>query len=145
MGRDSRKSVAKLVLSPSLRQCWGLLSIPTDSTHYADNGFHAGAFQRCSLKLMLNYARVFSLCASLARIQKLQPTASDPEQVEQDVLGLWKSLVTTIMDQLGFLIAETSYRCQFPWSPTYPALNVAFISKSASRSVSSFCIDYITP
>jgi hypothetical protein len=96
-----------------------------------DNGFHAGAFQRSSLKLMINYARIFVLCASLARIQKLQSTASnsEPETMEQSVLDLWQSLVTTIMDQLAFLITEPSYRCQLTWAPTYPALTIAFVSK----------------
>lgn len=94
-----------------------------------DNGFHAGAFQRCSLKLMLNYGRIFALCASLARIQRLQSAVPETDRQEEDVLNLWKSLVSTIMDQLGFLIIETSYRCQFPWAPTYPALTIAFVSE----------------
>lgn len=95
-----------------------------------DNGFHAGAFQRSSLKLMLNYARIFVLCASLARIQKLQSTAStDSETMDLRVLNLWQSLVTTIMDQLAFLITEPAYRCQLEWAPTYPALTIAFVSK----------------
>lgn len=80
---------------------------------------------------MLHYARIFVLCASLARIQKLQSTSSNSEleTIDQNVLDLWQSLVTTIMDQLTFLINEPSYRCQFPWAPTYPALTVAFVSK----------------
>lgn len=80
---------------------------------------------------MLHYARIFVLCASLARIQKLQPTSSNSESevIDQNVLGLWQSLVQTIMDQLAFLINEPAYRCQFPWAPTYPALTVAFVSK----------------
>lgn len=83
---------------------------------------------------MFNYARIFVLCASLARIQKLQPTYADSssEILDQNVVELWRSLVTTIMDQLGFLINEPSYRCQLTWSPTYPALTIAFVSKSAS-------------
>ncbi|KAL4894703.1 hypothetical protein BDV59DRAFT_192180 [Aspergillus ambiguus] len=100
---------------------------------HENNGFHAGAFQRCSLKLMLNYGRIFVLCASLARIQKLQSTTPESDKQEQDVLNLWKSLVSTIMDQLAFLITETSYRCQFPWAPTYPALTVAFVTTFALR------------
>jgi hypothetical protein len=80
---------------------------------------------------MLQYARIFVFCASLARIQKLQPSYADSssEILDQNVLNLWQSLVTTIMDQLGFLINEPSYRCQLPWAPTYPALTIAFISK----------------
>ncbi|KAE8353837.1 hypothetical protein BDV28DRAFT_164652 [Aspergillus coremiiformis] len=100
-----------------------------------NNGFHAGAFQRCSLKLMLNYARIFVLCASLARIQKIQSTApdSEPEVMDQNVLNLWQSLVTTIMDQLAFLITESAYRCQLEWAPTYPALTIAFVITFALR------------
>lgn len=100
--------------------------------HGTDNGFHAGAFQRSSLKLMLIYAKIFVLCASLARIQKLQPMSSNSESeiIDQNVMSLWQSLVTTIMDQLAFLINEPSYRCQLPWAPTYPALTMAFVSKS---------------
>lgn len=80
---------------------------------------------------MINYARIFVLCASLARIQKLQPTSSNSESeiIDQNVMDLWKSLVTMIMDQLAFLINEPSYRCQLPWAPTYPALTIAFVSK----------------
>lgn len=80
---------------------------------------------------MLLYARIFVLCASLARIQKLQPTSSnsDTEIIDQNVLNLWQSLVTTIMDQMAFLINEPAYRCQLPWAPTYPALTIAFVSK----------------
>ena len=79
---------------------------------------------------MLNYARIFVLCASLARIQKLQSTAStDSETMDLRVLNLWQSLVTTIMDQLAFLITEPAYRCQLEWAPTYPALTIAFVSK----------------
>ncbi|KAJ5682417.1 hypothetical protein N7462_005582 [Penicillium macrosclerotiorum] len=100
-----------------------------------NNGFHAGAFQRSSLKLMLLYARIFVLCASLARIQKLQPSSSnfETEVIDQNVMNLWKSLVSTIMDQLAFLIGEPSYRCQFPWAPTYPALTIAFVTTFALR------------
>lgn len=80
---------------------------------------------------MLLYARIFVLCASLARIQKLEPGSSnfESERIDQNVMGLWQSLVATIMDQLAFLIGEPAYRCQFPWAPTYPALTVAFVSK----------------
>ncbi|OOO09045.1 hypothetical protein OAory_01103410 [Aspergillus oryzae] len=100
-----------------------------------NNGFHAGAFQRSSLKLMLNYARIFVLCASLARIQKLQSTDSsyDSESIDRRVLNLWQSLVTTIMDQLAFLITEPAYRCQLEWAPTYPALTIAFVTTFALR------------
>lgn len=101
-------------------------------TIHQGNGFHARAFQRCSLKLMLNYAKIFVLCSSLARIQKLQSSGSGSgeEEYDPEATNLWPSLVTTIMDQLSFLIMETSYRYQFPWAPTYPALTVAFVSKS---------------
>ncbi|KAJ6022559.1 uncharacterized protein N7446_012909 [Penicillium canescens] len=100
-----------------------------------NNGFHEGAFQRSSLKLMFNYARIFVLCASLARIQKLQPTYADSSSdiLDQNVVELWRSLATTIMDQLGFLINEPSYRCQLAWSPTYPALTIAFVTTFALR------------
>ncbi|CAI7628162.1 unnamed protein product [Penicillium glandicola] len=102
---------------------------------HENNGFHIGAFQRSSLKLMLHYARIFVFCASLARIQKLQPTYTDSssEILDQNVMNLWQSLVTTIMDQLNFLINEPSYRCQLPWAPTYPALTVAFVTTFALR------------
>ncbi|KAJ5188410.1 hypothetical protein N7472_007424 [Penicillium cf. griseofulvum] len=102
---------------------------------HENNGFHIGAFQRSSLKLMLHYARIFVFCASLARIQKLQPTYADSnsEILDQNVMGLWQSLVTTIMDQLSFLINEPSYRCQLPWAPTYPALTIAFVTTFALR------------
>lgn len=81
---------------------------------------------------MLIYAEIFVLCASLARIQKLQPMSSNSESeiIDQNVMGLWQSLVAKIMDQLAFLINEPSYRCQLPWAPTYPALTMAFVSKS---------------
>ncbi|KAE8152308.1 C6 transcription factor [Aspergillus avenaceus] len=100
-----------------------------------NNGFHAGAFQRSSLKLMLNYARIFVLCASLARIQKLQSNASDSGTgtIDQSVLNLWQSLVITIMDQLAFIINEPAYRCQLSWAPTYPALTIAFVTTFALR------------
>lgn len=107
-------------------------AIPQLLTALKDNGFHAGAFQRSSLKLMLLYARIFVFCASLARIQKLQPTSSnsDTKTIDRDVLNLWQSLIATIMDQMAFLINEPAYRCQLPWAPTYPALTIAFVSKS---------------
>ncbi|KAJ5902005.1 hypothetical protein N7495_002533 [Penicillium taxi] len=100
-----------------------------------NNGFHAGAFQRSSLKLMLTYARIFVLCASLARIQKLQTSSSnsDSEMIDESVMNLWQTLVTTIMDQLAFLINEPAYRCQLPWAPTYPALTMAFVTTFAVR------------
>ncbi|KAJ5147249.1 hypothetical protein N7526_000601 [Penicillium atrosanguineum] len=97
---------------------------------HCNNGFHSGAFQRSSLKLMVTYARIFVLCASLARIQKLQPANSESEITDQNVLNLWQSLVTTIMDQLAFLINWPSYRCQLPWAPTYPALTIAFVNRA---------------
>ncbi|KAJ5664174.1 MFS multidrug transporter [Penicillium longicatenatum] len=102
---------------------------------HQNNGFHAGAFQRSSLKLMLLYARIFALCTSLARIQKLQPTGSNSESevIDQSVMNLWQTLVTTILDQLAFLINEPSYRCQLPWAPTYPALTMAFVTTFALR------------
>ncbi|RAH82364.1 hypothetical protein BO86DRAFT_361209 [Aspergillus japonicus CBS 114.51] len=100
-----------------------------------NNGFHAGAFQRCSLKLMHNYARIFAFCASLARIQKLQcgSTESDSDTDDPDVSHLWRSLASATMDQLGLIISETSYRCQLTWTPTYPALTIAFVTTFALR------------
>uniref|UniRef100_A0A093W3L8 Protein priB n=1 Tax=Talaromyces marneffei PM1 TaxID=1077442 RepID=A0A093W3L8_TALMA len=94
------------------------------------NGFHAGAFQRSSLKLMLHYARIFVFCISLARIQRLQPTYanSNPDAIDENVMNLWQSLVATIMDQLAYLINESSYRYQLTWAPTYPALTIAFVT-----------------
>ena len=79
---------------------------------------------------MLLYARIFVLCSSLARIQKLQPGTStfESKEIDQNVMGLWQSLVTTIMAQMAFLIGEPAYRCQLPWAPTYPALTIAFVS-----------------
>ncbi|EED23576.1 C6 transcription factor, putative [Talaromyces stipitatus ATCC 10500] len=104
------------------------------------NGFHAGAFQRSSLKLMLHYARIFVFCISLARIQRLQPTYanSNPDTMDQSVMNLWQSLVTTIMDQLAYLINESSYRYQMTWAPTYPALTIAFVTTFALR-VARWC------
>ncbi|KAL5340689.1 hypothetical protein BJX70DRAFT_104319 [Aspergillus crustosus] len=94
------------------------------------NAFHPGAFQRSSLKLMMNYAKVFIYCAAIARIQKLQQTPEGAQGVDPDaVLGLWRSLVQIIESQLGFLVTEGSYRCQLVWTPTYPALTIAFIGK----------------
>jgi len=106
---------------------------------------------------MLLYARIFVLCATLARIQKLQPTSSssDMEIIDQNVLNLWQSLITTIMDQMAFLINEPAYRCQLPWAPTYPALTIAFVSKyfflakpyigqSCSYTNSDFCTSHRT-
>jgi hypothetical protein len=115
-----------------------IIWISSDLNKLEDNGFHIGAFQRSSLKLMLHYARIFVFCASLARIQKLEPayTDSSSEILDQDVMNLWQSLVTTIMDQLGFLINEPAYRCQLPWAPTYPALTIAFVSKLIISSIS---------
>lgn len=80
---------------------------------------------------MLHYARIFVFCISLARIQKLQPTYANwnPETLDKNVMDLWQSLVSTIMDQLTFLINESSYRYQLTWAPTYPALTVAFVSE----------------
>ena len=75
---------------------------------------------------MLNYAKIFVLCATIARIQKLDPDSSERES--DVVLGLWKSLVEVIMNQLASLIHETAYRCQLTWAPTYPALTIAFVS-----------------
>ncbi|KAJ6167674.1 hypothetical protein N7497_000517 [Penicillium chrysogenum] len=112
-----------------------IIWISSDLNKLEDNGFHIGAFQRSSLKLMLHYARIFVFCASLARIQKLEPayTDSSSEILDQDVMNLWQSFVTTIMDQLGFLINEPAYRCQLPWAPTYPALTIAFVTTFALR------------
>ncbi|KAH1527150.1 hypothetical protein KXX18_001639 [Aspergillus fumigatus] len=97
------------------------------------NGFHAGAFQRSSLKYMLNYARVYVLCATIARIQK-RPSSEVLADPESDaVLGLWKSLVEIIMGQMAWLVNESAYRCQLTWAPTYPALTIAFITTFAVR------------
>ncbi|GIC93102.1 Zn(II)2Cys6 transcription factor [Aspergillus udagawae] len=97
------------------------------------NGFHAGAFQRSSLKYMLNYARVYVLCATIARIQKRPSSEVLPDPESDAVLGLWKSLVEIIMGQMALLVNETAYRCQLTWSPTYPALTIAFITTFAVR------------
>ncbi|PYH40093.1 Zn(II)2Cys6 transcription factor [Aspergillus saccharolyticus JOP 1030-1] len=102
---------------------------------HKNNGFHAGAFQRCSLKLMHNYARIFAFCASLARIQKLRSgsTESDTDTDNSDISHLWRSLASATMDQLGLIISETSYRCQLSWTPTYPALTIAFVTTFSLR------------
>ncbi|EAW11087.1 fungal specific transcription factor domain-containing protein [Aspergillus clavatus NRRL 1] len=103
-----------------------------DSIH-DQNGFHAGAFQRSSLKYMLNYARVFVLCASIARIQKRPSSDVLPGPESGAVLALWKSLVEVITNQMTLLVNEAAYRCQLTWSPTYPALTIAFITTFAVR------------
>ncbi|KAL4862165.1 hypothetical protein BDV12DRAFT_203314 [Aspergillus spectabilis] len=104
-----------------------------DELHH-QNAFHPGAFQRSSLKLMLNYAKVFIYCAAIARIQKLQQTQEGTQGVDPEaVLGLWRSLVQIIECQLGFLVTESAYRCQLIWAPTYPALTIAFITTFAIR------------
>ncbi|KAI9367377.1 hypothetical protein BJX61DRAFT_538115 [Aspergillus egyptiacus] len=101
---------------------------------HEQNAFHPGAFQRSSLKLMLNYAKVFTYCAAIARIQKLQQTPEGAEGIAPDtVLGLWKSLVEIIESQLTLLVTEAAYRCQLTWAPTYPALTIAFITTFAIR------------
>ncbi|GFF98565.1 hypothetical protein IFM61606_03023 [Aspergillus udagawae] len=100
---------------------------------WVENGFHAGAFQRSSLKYMLNYARVYVLCATIARIQKRPSSEVLPDPESDAVLGLWKSLVEIIMGQMALLVNETAYRCQLTWSPTYPALTIAFITTFAVR------------
>ncbi|KAG2002085.1 hypothetical protein GB937_009750, partial [Aspergillus fischeri] len=97
------------------------------------NGFHAGAFQRSSLKYMLNYARVYVLCATIARIQKRPSSEVLPDPESDAVLGLWKSLVEIIMGQMAWLVNESAYRCQLTWAPTYPALTIAFITTFAVR------------
>lgn len=97
----------------------------------SENGFHAWAFQRSSLKVTLNYAKIFVYGISLARIQRLQPTqtGSNPDSMDPDIMNIWRDLVTTIMDQLAYLINESSYRYQLTWAPTYSALTMAFVSK----------------
>ncbi|KAL2827957.1 hypothetical protein BDW59DRAFT_159915 [Aspergillus cavernicola] len=104
-----------------------------DALH-EQNAFHPGAFQRSSLKLMLNYAKVFTYCAAIARIQKLQQTPDAAQDVNPDaVLSLWRSLVEIIENQLTQLVAESAYRCQLTWAPTYPALTIAFMATFAIR------------
>ncbi|KAL4995467.1 hypothetical protein BDV10DRAFT_196730 [Aspergillus recurvatus] len=104
-----------------------------DELHH-QNAFHPGAFQRSSLKLMLNYAKVFTYCAAIARIQKLQQTPEGDQGINSDaVLVLWKSMVEVIESQLTLLVTESAYRCQLVWSPTYPALTIAFITTFAIR------------
>ncbi|KAL5049492.1 hypothetical protein BDW71DRAFT_217552 [Aspergillus fruticulosus] len=101
---------------------------------HQQNAFHPGAFQRSSLKLMLNYAKVFTYCAAIARIQKLQQTPEGDQGISSDaVLGLWKSMVEVIESQLTLLVTEAAYRCQLVWAPTYPALTIAFITTFAIR------------
>ncbi|KKK25633.1 hypothetical protein ARAM_003674 [Aspergillus rambellii] len=101
---------------------------------HGHNGFHPGAFQRSSLKLMLNYAKVFVLCVTIARIQKLQQLSDGISDVDPEVvLNLWKSLVEVVTSQLNLLVTESAYRCQITWSPTYPALTIAFITTFAIR------------
>ncbi|KAL4984432.1 hypothetical protein BDW68DRAFT_193683 [Aspergillus falconensis] len=101
---------------------------------HQQNAFHPGAFQRSSLKLMLNYAKVFTYCAAIARIQKLQQTPEGDQGINSEaVLGLWKSMVEVIESQLTLLVTEAAYRCQLVWAPTYPALTIAFITTFAIR------------
>ncbi|KAE8325455.1 hypothetical protein BDV39DRAFT_194414 [Aspergillus sergii] len=66
------------------------------------------------------------LPAIMARLQNWW-TTWDEIHDNRRVLNLWQSLVTTIMDQLAFLITEPAYRCQLEWAPTYPALTIAFV------------------
>ncbi|KAL4787025.1 hypothetical protein BJX76DRAFT_354635 [Aspergillus varians] len=105
-----------------------------DELHH-QNAFHPGAFQRSSLKLMLNYAKVFTYCAAIARIQKLQQTPEGAQGLDPEaVLSLWRSLVEVIESQLTLLVTEAAaYRCQLTWTPTYPALTIAFITTFAIR------------
>ncbi|KAL2827885.1 hypothetical protein BJY01DRAFT_134955 [Aspergillus pseudoustus] len=98
------------------------------------NGFHPGAFQRSSLKLALNYAKVFIYCVTIARIQKLQQTPEGAHGLDSEILPkLWKSLVDVIENQLTFLVTESAYICHLNWAPTYPALTIAFITTFAIR------------
>ncbi|KAL3458965.1 hypothetical protein BJX64DRAFT_210776 [Aspergillus heterothallicus] len=113
------------------------------------NGFHPGAFQRSSLKLALNYAKVsritphltsthtsqvFIYCVTIARIQKLQQTPEGAQGIDSGVVpDLWKSLVEVIENQLNFLVTEAAYICHLNWAPTYSALSIAFITTFAIR------------
>ncbi|PYI00321.1 C6 transcription factor [Aspergillus sclerotiicarbonarius CBS 121057] len=136
MSIENSKTISEIVLvelpavMARLQNWWNTW----DEIH-DNNAFHAGAFQRCSLKLMLNYGRIFAMCASLARIQKLQSNAagSDPETDDKDISHLWRSLAATIMDQLACFIREKAYHCQLSWSPTYPSLTIAFVTTFALR------------
>ncbi|KAL4978980.1 hypothetical protein BDW66DRAFT_6681 [Aspergillus desertorum] len=104
-----------------------------DELHH-QNAFHPGAFQRSSLKLMLNYAKVFTYCAAIARLQKLQQTPEGNHGINSAaILALWKSMVEVIESQLTLLVTESAYRCQLVWAPTYPALTIAFITTFAIR------------
>ncbi|KAL4804995.1 hypothetical protein BDV18DRAFT_23632 [Aspergillus unguis] len=104
-----------------------------DELHH-QNAFHPSAFQRSSLKLMLNYAKVYTYCAAIARIQKLQQASQDSQGLDPDAVpDLWRSLVEVIESQLTFLVTESAYRCQLVWAPTYPALTIAFITTFAIR------------
>ncbi|KAA8651699.1 Zn(II)2Cys6 transcription factor [Aspergillus tanneri] len=86
---------------------------------------HLTAVELPAVMLMLNYAKIYVLCASIARIQKLDST--------WECDSLWKSLVEVIMNQLALLVQETAYRCQLTWAPTYPALTIAFVTTFAVR------------
>ncbi|KAL2849756.1 hypothetical protein BJX68DRAFT_95382 [Aspergillus pseudodeflectus] len=98
------------------------------------NGFHPGAFQRSSLKLALNYAKVFIYCVTIARIQKLQQTPEGAQGLDSEVApSLWKSLVDVIENQLTFLVTEAAYICHLTWAPTYSALTIGFITTFAIR------------
>ncbi|KAJ6109379.1 MFS multidrug transporter [Penicillium sp. IBT 16267x] len=133
---ENAATVRDIVLKelPAVMERFSYWFTTWDEIHQ-NNGFHAGAFQRSSLKITLGYARIFALCTSLAKIQKLQPTGSNSESniIDQSVMDLWQSLVTNIMDQLAFLMNEPSYRCQLPWAPTYSALTMAFVTTFALR------------
>ncbi|KAL2865015.1 uncharacterized protein BJX67DRAFT_191085 [Aspergillus lucknowensis] len=126
---DSLISTELPAILQRLQQWWA----EWDQIH-DQNGFHPGAFQRSSLKLMLNYAKVFIYCVTIARIQKLQQSPEGTQGIGPDaVLNLWKSLVDIIESQLTLLVTEAAYRCHLTWAPTYPALTIAFITTFAIR------------
>ncbi|KIW44024.1 uncharacterized protein PV06_05067 [Exophiala oligosperma] len=97
---------------------------------FADIGYPQPSFQRTSLYMSREYAKTFTCCAGLRKIQPNSSTESSVTLGEANLDSVASEILSYVMgvmfSQLSFLVQSPAYKWQLKWAPTYTALTIAF-------------------
>lgn len=106
-------------------------TLDTQTDHrYIEAGYPQPSFQRTSLYLSREYAKTFTCCAALRKIQPNSSPDSSATLGEANLDSVASEILSYVMgvmfSQLSFLVQSPAYKWHLKWAPTYTALTIAF-------------------
>ncbi|OAP60150.1 hypothetical protein AYL99_05152 [Fonsecaea erecta] len=98
--------------------------------NFADVGYPQPSFQRTSLYMSREYAKTFTCCAALRKIQPTSSPESSATLGETNLDSVASEILSYVMgvmfSQLSFFVQSPAYKWHLKWAPTYTALTLAF-------------------